>query len=338
MKKMINSSLKFIAKNQKIILAIFLALCLTFPIFISNSYYLGMAILFFVYAILTLSLNLITGYVGITSLGQAAFFGLGAYTAAILSTRFQVDFIIGCICAILVAGIFGALLGLPTLRIKGRYLAIVTLGFSEIVRMVELNWMELTRGPQGISGIQGIKFFGTTFNSYKAKYYVGVILLVLVLYFLNRILKSSHGRAITAIKDDELAAASMGVNVYRYKVLMFSFSAAIAGVAGAYYAHYMSFIDPNAFNFEQSILILSMAIFGGLGSLPGSIIGAFTLSLLPELLRFMADYRQIIYGFILVVTVIFRPSGLMGKVNFGQINQKLSMKEDELLYEKNSRN
>lgn len=338
MKINIENILQFFAKKQILIMSIFVIICLGFPLFISNSYYLGMAILFFIYAILTLSLNLITGYVGITSLGQAAFFGIGAYTAAILSTRFQVDFIIGCVSAMIIAGVFGALLGLPTLRIRGRYLAIVTLGFSEIVRMVELNWMELTRGPQGISGIPGIRFFGKTFNSYRTKYLVGLALLIIVVYFLNRLIKSSHGRAITAIKDDELAAASMGVNVYRYKVMIFSISAAIAGVAGAYYAHYMSFIDPNAFNFEQSILILSMAIFGGLGSLPGSIIGALMLSLLPELLRFMNDYRQIIYGLILVITVIFRPSGLMGNINFGQINQKLSMKEDDLIYEKNSSN
>ncbi|UTC75525.1 branched-chain amino acid ABC transporter permease [Treponema sp. OMZ 792] len=325
-----------IAKNQIIVLIILGAAAIFFPIFIDNNYYLGIAIMFFIYSILTLSLNLITGYVGFTLLGQAAFFGLGAYVAAILGTRFQIDFIVGCVAASLFAAIFGAMLALPTLRIRGRYFAIVTLGFSEIMRMIELNWMDLTRGPQGISRIPGIVIFGKDFDSYRFKYYVGLVLLICALYIINSILKSKHGRAIRAIKDDDLAAGAMGVNVYKYTVIIFSISAGIAGMAGAYYAHYMSFIDPNAFNFEQSILILSMAIFGGLGSLPGSILGALALTILPEALRFLSDYRQIIYGFILVLIVIFKPSGIMGKVNFERIRSIANMEKEDLNVESNS--
>lgn len=328
MKNMISKLNNFIALNQKKVITFFFVLAIIFPFIASNAYYIGIAIMALVYSILTLSLNLITGFLGITSLGQAAFFGIGAYSAAILSTRFGISFIGSLLAAFIISGIFGILLGLPTLRIKGRYLAIVTLGFSEIIRMIELNWMGLTRGPQGISGIPGIKILGLEFNDYKIKYYVGILLLVLVLIAIVFLINSSHGRAIRAIKDDELAAETMGVNVYKYKVIIFGLSSAIAGIAGSYYAHYMSFIDPNAFNFEQSILILSMAILGGMGSLPGSIIGAITLSVLPEVLRFMADYRQIIYGVILVIIVIFRPSGIMGDVDYPSLKNKIIVKEE----------
>ncbi len=334
--KYADKAIQLISKNQKIVLTIIFALTAAFPILIDNNYYLGIAIMFFIYSILTLSLNLLTGYVGITLLGQAAFFGIGAYTAAILATRFQVDFIVGGIAAALLAAIFGVLLGLPTLRIRGRYFAIVTLGFSEIMRMIELNWMDLTRGPQGISRIPGIVILGKDFDSYRFKYYVGLVLVIFTLYVINSILNSKHGRAIRAIKDDDLAAGAMGINVYRYTLIIFSISAGIAGMAGAYYAHYMSFIDPNAFNFEQSILILSMAIFGGLGSLPGSIFGALALTILPEVLRFLSDYRQIIYGFILVIIVIFKPSGLMGKINFERIKLMLNMQKEAVSVKPNS--
>ena len=317
----LDKMIKKIAKNQIFVLIILAVLAISFPIFVDNNYYLGIAIMFFIYSILTLSLNLVTGYVGFTLLGQAAFFGLGAYVAAILGTRFQVDFIIGCIAASLFAGIFGAMLALPTLRIRGRYFAIVTLGFSEIMRMIALNWMEMTRGPQGISRIPGIVIFGKEFDSYRFKYYVGLVLLIFALYIINSILNSKHGRAVRAIKDNDLAAGAIGVNVYKYTVVIFSISAGIAGMAGAYYAHYMSFIDPNAFNFEQSILILSMAL---------------ALTILPEALRFLSDYRQIIYGLILVLIVIFKPSGVMGKINFERIRSIANMEKEDLNVESNS--
>ena len=194
----------------------------------------------------------------------------------------------------------------------------------------------MTRGPQGISRIPGIVIFGKEFDSYRFKYYVGLVLLIFALYIINSILNSKHGRAVRAIKDDDLAAGAIGVNVYKYTVIIFSISAGIAGMAGAYYAHYMSFIEPNAFNFEQSILILSMAIFGGLGSLPGSILGALALTILPEALRFLSDYRQIIYGLILVLIVIFKPSGVMGKINFERIRSIANMDTEDLNVDSNS--
>ena len=181
---------------------------------------------------------------------RQAFFGVGAYTAAILSTRIGLTFIQTAILGTIVAAVFGILLGIPTLRIKGRYLAIVTLGFCEIMRIIELNWMSLTRGPQGISGIPKISAFGFVCSKPIHKYYVALILLVITVLFIKAIMNSRMGRAISAIRDDETAADAMGINVFKYKLMVFAISSGLAGLIGAFYAHYMGFIDPNAFNFD----------------------------------------------------------------------------------------
>ena len=321
-----SKSVEVFAKNSSIITIISLVGAILFPIVFSSQYIISIGINCLMYAVLAISLNLITGYMGITSLGHAGFMGVGAYTAAILSTRFNVGFIFTFIAATIVASLFGILLGLPTLRIKGRYLAIVTLGFCEIMRIIELNWMSLTRGPMGISGIPRMSLFGYTFNKPIDKYYVILVLLIITVYIVNSIMNSRIGRAISSIRDDEIAADAMGINVYKYKIIGFAISAGLAGLAGAYYAHYMGFIDPNAFTFDQSILILSMTIMGGMASIPGSIIGASFLSILPEVLRSVADYRQIVYGLLLAITMVLKPSGLLGEFNLKHIKQRLDFK------------
>lgn len=317
-----SSVLSFWARNNVIIALVLLGMAILFPLVFNQQYFISIAINVLMYSVLSLSLNLITGYMGITSLGHAAFFGIGAYTAAILSTRFGVNFLVTFLAATVMAGIFGLILGLPTMKIKGRYLAIVTLGFSEIARIIELNWMGLTRGPQGISGIPKMSIFGFVFKSPMSKYYVILVMLVVVILVISAIMNSRMGRAITAIRDDEKAATAMGINTFVYKLLVFSISSGIAGMAGAFYAHYMSFIDPNAFTFEQSILILSMTIFGGMASIPGSIFGALSLTVLPEVLRFLTDFRQIIYGFLLIIMMVFQPNGLLGGFNLKHIRQQ----------------
>ena len=315
------------AKNSVIVIVISLLISILLPIIFNSQYLINMAINCLMYSVLTLSLNLITGYMGITSLGHAGFMGVGAYTAAILSTRFGINFIFTFIAATIVATLFGILLGLPTLKIKGRYLAIVTLGFCEIMRIIELNWVGLTRGPMGISGIPKMSLFGFTFNKPIERYYIILLLLIITIYIIRSIMNSRIGRAISSIKDDEIASEAMGINVYKYKIMGFAISSGLAGLAGAYYAHYMGFIDPNAFTFDQSILILSMTIMGGMASIPGSIIGASVLSILPETLRAMADYRQIVYGLLLAVTMILKPSGFLGGYNFKHIKQRLTFKK-----------
>ena len=321
--------IEFWAMHSIPIAILFIIIAIVFPIVLPKQYYITIGINCLMFATLSISLNLITGYMGITSLGHAAFFGIGAYTAAILSTRMGLSFIPTAILGTIVAALFGVLLGIPTLRIKGRYLAIVTLGFCEIMRIIELNWMSLTRGPQGISGIPKLSFFGFVCSKPIQKYYVILVLLVITVLIVKAIMNSRLGRAISAIRDDEIAADAMGINVFKYKIMVFSISSGLAGLVGAYYAHYMGFIDPNAFNFDQSILILSMTIMGGMASIPGSIFGASILSILPEVLRAVNDYRQIVYGLLLAVMVVWKPNGVLGGFNLKHIKQRLELEKEE---------
>jgi branched-chain amino acid transport system permease protein len=314
--------LEFWARHETPVAAAALAVAVALPLAVNDRYFTTIAINCALYAVLSLSLNLVTGFMGVTSLGHAAFYGIGSYTAAILSTHFGTGFGLTFIAAAATAGFSGFLLGLPTMRIKGRYFAIVTLGFSEITRIVELNWMSLTRGPMGIPFIPSFIIFGKRYSIPIYKYFICLALLVLTVYLVSAIVNSRAGRAIRAIKDDELAAEVNGVDIFRYKLAIFSISAAIAGTAGAFYAHHMSFIDPKAFTFDQSIFMLSIIILGGMGSIPGTILGSVILSAAPELLRFLAEYRQIIYGLLIVFMVIVRPSGMMGEINLEHIRRR----------------
>ena len=328
-KRFFKSLLELWAKNFLIVALIFFGLAIIFPIAFNQQYLISVGVNVLLYAALSVSLNLITGFMGITSLSHAAFLGIGAYTAAILATRFGVNFPFTFIAAAIMAGIFGLLLGLPSLRIKGRFLAIVTLGFGEITRIIELNWMSLTRGPQGISGIPKIEIFNWAMKTPMQKYYVILAILVFIVLCVFAIMNSRVGRAISAIRDDEVAAAAMGINVFGYKLMVFTISSAFAGLAGAFYAHYMSFIDPNAFSFTQSIQILSVTIFGGMASIPGSIFGAVSLIILPELLRFLVDFRLIIYGLLLVIMMVFQPNGLFGGFNLKHIRQQAIFRKSQ---------
>ena len=324
-----NKLLNTIAAHQPIAIIILLIFSFAFPFLVSqSSYILNIASMALIYAILALSLNLVTGFLGITNLGQAAFFGVGAYTAAILSTKLNVPFLVTLPLAALMAGLIGAVLGLITLRVSGRYLSIVTLGFCEIARLVELNWFALTRGPLGIMNIPAPKIFGFEFDTLTGKYYIVLILTCLVTIATLHLIQSRTGRAISAIKSDQLVADVMGINVKQVKTLVFVVASAIAGLAGGFYAHYISFIDPTSFNYNKSIQIMSMAILGGMGSIPGSIIGAIVLTVLPELLRDFVLLRQVLYGVVIIVIVLFRPAGLLGGINLKHILQKMNFKKE----------
>ncbi len=317
-----------IAKHQPQVIAAFFVLALAFPMIMSgSSYVMNISVMALTYVILTLSLNLVTGYLGTTNLGQAAFFGVGAYTSAILATKLGLPFLLTLPLAAVMAGLVGMLLGFITLRVSGRYLSIVTLGFCEIARLIELNWYDLTNGPLGIMNIPAPKIFGFTFSNLMSKYYLVLVLVILVVIVVSRMTQSRTGRAISAIKSDELVADVMGINVKKTKILVFVVASAIAGLAGGFYAHYISFIDPTSFNYDKSIQIMSMAILGGMGSIPGSIIGAIILTVLPELLRDFVLLRQVLYGVVIVAMVLFRPTGLLGSVNFKHILQRLRFHE-----------
>lgn len=326
--------LQYWADHQTLVLLAALAVAIVLPAVLNTRYVISIMVNCALYGTLALSLNLMTGYMGLTSLGHAAFYGIGAYTAAILSTRYSLNFPFTFLAAAAVSALIAFLLALPTMKSTGRHLAIITLGFCEITRITELNWMELTNGPMGIKGIPTFNLFGFQVRQIYHKYLIALVMLILTYYIASSIANSRTGRAIMSIRDNEVAAEAMGINVYRYKILIFSLSAALAGMAGAYYAHYISFIDPRLFAFDQSILILGMVILGGIGSTQGVVIGAIALSAIPELLRGLAEYRQIMYGLVIVLMMVLRPNGLLGGYNLKYIHQRSLLKKQHPAEEK----
>jgi branched-chain amino acid transport system permease protein len=252
--------------------------------------------------ILAVSLNLITGFTGQFSLGHAGFMSVGAYVCAIVTMRMPTipGFILGVVLGAVAAAILGFLVGLPTLRLRGDYLAIATLGMSEIIRIIFLN-LEITNGAAGLIGIP--QFINWT---WLFIFTVGIVLL------LSNFVKSVHGRACISIREDEIAAESMGVDTIRYKVIAFIIGAACAGIAGAIYASYFYYLEPNLFDFLKSVDVLVIVVLGGLGSLSGSMLAAILLALISTYLQSFPEIRMVLYSLILIVIMIFRPQGLMG--------------------------
>lgn len=252
--------------------------------------------------ILAVSLNLVTGFTGQFSLGHAGFMSIGAYVCAIInmSMNSTAGFLLGAFAGALAATIVGILIGIPTLRLKGDYLAIATLGMAEIIRVIFLN-MEITNGAAGLNGIP-------RFTNWLWMYVFTVATIVLINNFIN----SSHGRACISIREDEIAAESMGINTTKYKVIAFAVGAFFAGIAGSLYSSYFYFIKPDLFGFLKSIDILVIVVLGGLGSISGSVIAAILLAVLTTFLQSFTEVRMIIYALLLVIIMIFRPSGLLG--------------------------
>ena len=302
-----------LSKRRFVFLAALMALLLVFPAFGFSRYIMRICIVIFIYSILTLGLNLIAGYVGQLSLGNAGFYAIGGYTATLMMMKLGLNFWLALVIAAVFAGISGLLVGLPTLRLKGTYLTIVTLGFGEIVRMILMNWDPVTNGTLGIRNIPLPVFFGARLSfTNHGLYYLALVLVLLVSGFCVLVINSKIGRAFAAIREDEIAAQMMGIKTIRYKVLAFLLSAMISGIAGAFYAPMVGYIDPNSFTFDISSQIISMAILGGLGTMRGMYFGAAVLIIFPEVSRFMMDYRFVIYGLILVLMMRFRPQGLLG--------------------------
>jgi branched-chain amino acid transport system permease protein len=276
-----------------------------------------------IYTILTLSLNLIVGYAGLAALGHIAFAAVGAYTSSLLALYFGISPWLGLLIGAVLASILGAIVAYPSLRLKGDYLALATFGLGVIVYSISKNWVSLTRGPMGLPGIPSFSIFGYQISNVWS-YLILVLIFVFITYLaIRNITNSPFGRILKGIREDEIASQAMGKNVNKYKLTVFIVGAFFAGIAGSLYAHYISFIDPSSFTIMESITVLLMVVFGGMGSLRGSIVGASLLVILPELLRFVgmpssvaAPLRQMIYGLLLVIFMIWRPQGLMGKYKF----------------------
>jgi branched-chain amino acid transport system permease protein len=264
----------------------------------------------------------ITGYVGLLSLTQAGFFAIGSYTTAILSVNFGWNFWLTVPLAGLIAALFGVLIGLPTLRLKGDYLAIATLGFGEIVRNILNNWDTLTRGPMGIQRIPMVTILGFRISPYtKYTFMILVWVFVLVGYLLfDRLAKSRMGRALEAIREDEIAASSMGINTTKYKVWAFALGAFAAGIAGSLEAVFTLSVTPGSFTFMVSIMVLCMVVLGGMGNFKAVVLGAFIIqfiSYFPQLVGLSnvipPQFKQVLFGVILVVMMIWRPQGILGR-------------------------
>jgi len=286
-----------------------LALVLTFLIVqvlvstnIINTYFQATIATICINIILGVSLNLITGFTGQFSLGHAGFMSIGAYTCAIITLRMSntFGFLLGVALGAVFAAIVGFLVGLPTLRLRGDYLAIATLGMSEIIRIIFLN-MEITNGAAGLSDIP-------RFVNWTWLYVFTVGTLLLIKNFLN----SSHGRACIAIREDEIAAETMGINITKYKVISFMIGAFCAGIAGALYASYFYFLKPDLFGFLKSIDVLVIVVLGGLGSISGSVLAAILLALISTALQAFPELRMVFYALLLIIIMLFRPQGLMG--------------------------
>lgn len=271
---------------------------------IIDSYIMINLILIGINIILAVSLNLITGFTGQFSLGHAAFMSIGAYASAIATTKFNMPFVVGIAWAGCLAALAGVLIGIPTLRLKGDYLAIATLGFGEIVRIVGLN-TDYIGGATGLDDIPQYTNWTWTF-----------ILVVATVIFIKNFINSRSGRACIAIREDEIAAESTGVNTTYYKVLAFAVGALFAGIAGALYANYFYFLKPDSFGFMKSIDILVIVVFGGMGSIAGSIVGAIALSLISLVLQGIPELRMVIYSLILFLIMVYRPKGLLGQKEF----------------------
>ena len=302
-------------------ITLILGFALVYPQF-AGRYGTDVAINVMLYICLGLGINVVVGLAGMLDLGYIAFYGVGAYTYAILNVTYGLDFWVCLPFAGIFACIAGCIVGYPTLRMRGDYLAIVTLGFGEIIRIILNNWMSLTNGPNGILGIKPIGIYipifenGLTFEHIWVKklqlfYYFALGLAIFAAFAVRRLNYSRVGRAWESIREDETAAELMGVNTFIYKLLAYAIGAAFAGLAGAFFAARMKFVSPESFTFLESAMVLCMVVLGGMGSIPGIILGVIALIALPEVFRELQSYRMLVFGATMVIMMLFRPSGLI---------------------------
>lgn len=291
--------------NMVVIVALFALLQGLISAGVLNTYYTGMLIQVFINIILTLSLNVATGFLGELCLGHAGFMAVGAYTAALFTGNvglpIALGFPLGLVLGMVLAGLAGGLIGIPALRLRGDYLAIITLAFGEIIKVV-IRTLPFTGGALGLSSIERV----TTFPAVYICFALSLLGIITVMF-------SRHGRAILAIRDDDIAAEATGINTFKYKMIAFVISAMFAGLAGGLLAHYQGTLAPEKFDYNYSIDIMVMVVFGGMGSITGSIVSALLLTLLPELLRSFSMYRMLIYAILLIILMIFRPEGMFGR-------------------------
>jgi len=294
--------------SKRNILVFIVLLAIVFP-FLSGNYWLDVAILALLYIIMAQGLNVVAGYAGLLDLGYAAFFAIGAYTTGILMTAYDWPFLLTLPVAAILSAICGVIIGSPTLRLRSDYLAVVTLGFGEIIRITVTN-LEITGTATGIFGIPNPVIFGYELSNPMDYYYVILLVAIIVIFVSSRLRTSRIGRAWTYIREDEDAAEAMGIDRVRMKLLAFTIGAIIGGLAGSFFAVKMGAVAPHSFKVLQSIMILLAVVLGGIGSVTGVTIGAIIVIILPELLRDAADWRFLVFGLVMIIMMLFRPQGL----------------------------
>ncbi len=304
-------------KKQLAVLSfMILAIALVFPHFFSV-YQTNVMTTALMYVVLGLGLNIVVGMAGLLDLGFVAFYAVGAYSYALLNYHFGLGFWVVLPIGGALAAIFGIILGFPVLRLRGDYLAIVTLGFGEIIRLILENWGEFSQGPSGISNISRPGFFGMDFSletSIMYMYYIMVIGVIVTIFIVNRLQDSRLGRAWIALREDEIACQAMGIDKRKTKLAAFSLGAFWAGLIGVVFAAKTTFINPASFTFLESAIILSIVVLGGMGSIIGVILGAFILILMPEYLRALSEYRMLAFGGVMVAMMVFRPQGMIANI------------------------
>lgn len=296
--------------------ALMAAVALALPYLLTNPYHLGLANYMVIFSILCMGLNLILGYTGLLSLGQAAFYGIGAYTTAILMTRHHWSFLPALVASALVTLIAALLLGIPTRKVRGDYFCLLTIAFGEIFRLVAQAWIGFTGGAMGIVGIPIPKVFGWMIRTETDFYYLGLILLAFTFVTMAVLVNSRLGRALVAIREDELAAQSMGINSPIYMIMAFSIGSLYAGLAGSLLAVYQTTVTPSNFRLEESCLMIIMVIVGGMGRLWAPVAGVLIMTLATEVFRPLAEYRMLIIGSMMILVLLFRPQGMFGTSAF----------------------
>jgi branched-chain amino acid transport system permease protein len=285
---------------------------LALPLLLRGPYHRHVLVLAGLFTLMALGFDLVLGYLGELSLGHAAFFGLGAYTTALLTRRFDVPFPLDLLAAGLFTGTVGVLIGAPSLRLKGPYFAIVTFGFAEILHLIALNWTSLTRGPMGLPDIPHVRLGPLHITTELGYYYVILVLIGVAILVTRRLLDSTVGHAFLAIRENEELASATGIPTFQFKLLAFVIGMIFAGAAGCVYARYVHFVDPTALSFYYTVTVVSIVIVGGQGSIGGTILGALLFTFLPEYLRVAEGARLVIFGALLMVAIVFMPEGLRG--------------------------
>lgn len=292
------------------------------PLFMTNTYDRMLFDQTLINIMAVVGLNFITGLTGQVNLGMAGIVAAGAYTSALLTTRLSLSPWLTLGGAVIVGIIIGVVLGWPSLRIKGIYLALTTIGFGEIVRLLLTNMADVTGGTQGVLSIPPYTFFGVPIDNEGAFYYLLLTAVIVMVVVAQRVIASKWGRVFKAIRDNDQATETCGINTAEIKITAFILSTVYASIAGAFYAHLMGYINPADFNFDLSVKYLMMLMLGGIGSVPGSILGGIVITLLPEYMRFLKDYYWLIFSVLILVLVVILPNGLVSLFQYGAITRR----------------